>query len=161
MLVLCLPPICIRYATHTLIFSFFFFKALCCKHVHLFQDFLLMSYICFTYGVPLPFIAADEAFGSIAMVHHVLRRAGAFFVSRAEKKGRGDQAERAFMRKLRCTLLQLFVTCIAKRYGVLEIFIEGGRSKTGEAADSSCCCSATTSNSSSSTSSGSSGYRIT
>lgn len=95
------------------------------------QDFLLVSYICFTYGVPLPFIAADEAFGAIRMAHQLLRRAGAFFVSRGGERGKGESLEKEIIPKIKKVLLQLFVKCVARRYGVLEVFLEGGRSKTG------------------------------
>lgn len=99
--------------------------------VRFLQDFLLLSFVCFTYGVALPFIAADEAFGSIAVVHRMLRRAGAFFVSRGGPKGRGNRNERALMQKVNAMLMKLFVQCVAKRYGIFEVFLEGGRSKTG------------------------------
>ncbi|OEH76515.1 NAD-binding domain 4 domain-containing protein [Cyclospora cayetanensis] len=98
-----------------------------------YMDFLLVSYVCFTYGIPLPFIAADEAFGSIAVVHRVLRRAGAFFVVRGGSKAKGERQEQVLLQKLRRLLLKFYVGCVARRYGVLEVFLEGGRSKTGEA----------------------------
>ncbi|KAL8432915.1 hypothetical protein Efla_006716 [Eimeria flavescens] len=96
-------------------------------------DFLLISFVCFTYGVPLPFIAADEAFGTISMVHRILRRCGAFFVCRGgpQRAGGGDPQESSALHALRTCLLREYVKSIARRYGVFELFLEGGRSKTG------------------------------
>ena len=103
------------------------------------QDFLLISYVCFTYGIALPFIAADEAFGSMTVANQMVRRAGAFFVSRGGGKGRGERSEKILMQRLRWMLLKHYITCIAKRYGVLEVFLEGGRSKTGAIAYGALC----------------------
>ncbi|KAL8447397.1 hypothetical protein Emag_004368 [Eimeria magna] len=96
------------------------------------QDFLLISFVCFTYGIALPFIAADEAFGAISVVHRVLRRCGAFFVCRGgQQQGREETAETNLLGNIRSSLLKEYVKCIARRYGVFELFLEGGRSKTG------------------------------
>ncbi|KAL8272083.1 hypothetical protein Esti_004018 [Eimeria stiedai] len=97
-----------------------------------YMDFLLISFVCFTYGVALPFIAADEAFGAISVVHKVLRRCGAFFVCRGgQQQARGDSMEANLLHNLRTCLLREYVICIGRRYGVFELFLEGGRSKTG------------------------------
>ncbi|KAL8450994.1 hypothetical protein Emed_002204 [Eimeria media] len=67
------------------------------------------------------------------MVHRVLRRCGAFFVCRGggQQQARGDTAEMKLLKDLRACLLSEYVRCIARRYGVFELFLEGGRSKTG------------------------------
>ena len=98
-----------------------------------------MSYVCFTYGIPLPYIAADEAFGSIRFVNRLLRRGGAFFVSRGGDKQQQQQQLQQLLAAVRRQLLSLFVNCIARRYGVLEVFLEGGRSKTGMSSCVSFC----------------------
>lgn len=45
-------------------------------------DFLIMGYVFFGYGIKLPYIAAAEDFLSMAIVHILLRRSGAFFIKR-------------------------------------------------------------------------------
>jgi glycerol-3-phosphate O-acyltransferase len=45
-----------------------------------------MSYVFFGYGIKCPHIAAAEDFLNMAVVHILLRRSGAFFIKRNQKK---------------------------------------------------------------------------
>lgn len=51
-------------------------------------DFLIMSYIFFGNGIKCPHIAAAEDFLNMAVIHILLRRSGAFFIKRNQKKYR-------------------------------------------------------------------------
>ena len=51
-------------------------------------DFLIMSYVFFSYGIKCPHIAAAEDFLNMAVVHVLLRKSGAFFIKRNMKKNR-------------------------------------------------------------------------
>ena len=51
-------------------------------------DFLIMSYVFFGYGVTVPHIAAAEDFLNMAVIHILLRKSGAFFIKRNQKKNR-------------------------------------------------------------------------
>lgn len=51
-------------------------------------DFLIMSYVFFGYGIKVPHIAAAEDFLNMAVVHILLRKSGAFFIKRDQKKYR-------------------------------------------------------------------------
>jgi glycerol-3-phosphate O-acyltransferase len=45
-----------------------------------------MSYVFFGYGIKCPHIAAAEDFLNMAVVNVLLRRSGAFFIKRNQKK---------------------------------------------------------------------------
>jgi glycerone phosphate O-acyltransferase/fatty acyl-CoA reductase len=45
-----------------------------------------MSYVFFGYGVKCPHVAAAEDFLGMAFVHILLRKSGAFFIKRNQKK---------------------------------------------------------------------------
>ena len=47
-----------------------------------------MSYVFFGYGLKVPHIAAAEDFLNMAVVHILLRKSGAFFIKRDQKKYR-------------------------------------------------------------------------
>ena len=49
-------------------------------------DFLIISYVFFGYGIQCPQIAAAEDFLNMAVVHVLLRKSGAFFIKRNQKK---------------------------------------------------------------------------
>jgi glycerone phosphate O-acyltransferase/fatty acyl-CoA reductase len=49
-------------------------------------DFLIINYVFFGYGIKCPHIAAAEDFLNMAVVHILLRRSGAFFIKRNQKK---------------------------------------------------------------------------
>ena len=50
--------------------------------------FLIMSYVFFGYGIKVPHIAAAEDFLNMAVVHILLRKSGAFFIKRNQKKNK-------------------------------------------------------------------------
>jgi glycerol-3-phosphate O-acyltransferase len=49
------------------------------------MDFLILSYLFFAYNMEVPHICAGEDFLKIAVVHHLLRYSGAFFMRRSFK----------------------------------------------------------------------------
>jgi glycerone phosphate O-acyltransferase len=54
-----------------------------------YMDFLIVSYIFFFAGVPVPAIAAGQDFLSMGPITALLRRCGAFFMRRSFKVRRG------------------------------------------------------------------------
>lgn len=48
-----------------------------------YMDFLLVSYICFVYNLPVPYIAAGNDFLDVAVVNWLFRHSGAFFIRRS------------------------------------------------------------------------------
>lgn len=46
-------------------------------------DFLIVSYVMYNQRVKVPHICAGEDFLNIAIVHHLLRQSGAFFMKRS------------------------------------------------------------------------------
>eukprot|EP00028_Trichosphaerium_sp_Am-I-7-wt_P000585 CAMPEP_0168516180 /NCGR_PEP_ID=MMETSP0405-20121227/5251_1 /TAXON_ID=498012 /ORGANISM="Trichosphaerium sp, Strain Am-I-7 wt" /LENGTH=806 /DNA_ID=CAMNT_0008535847 /DNA_START=658 /DNA_END=3075 /DNA_ORIENTATION=- len=84
-------------------------------------DFLIISYIFFTYDITIPHIAAGEDFLNMPGVSPLLRRCGAFFLKRSFK---GDVLYNAIFTEYVQKLLML--NC------PLEFFIEGTRSRSGK-----------------------------
>jgi glycerone phosphate O-acyltransferase/fatty acyl-CoA reductase len=84
-------------------------------------DFLMVSYIVFAYNMKMPFIASSKDFMQLALINHVLRRSGAFFV---QKNINTDE--------LYLTLLTEYVQQLLKDSEILEFFIEGTRSRSGK-----------------------------
>ncbi|XP_071997209.1 dihydroxyacetone phosphate acyltransferase isoform X2 [Engystomops pustulosus] len=85
-------------------------------------DFLLISYIMFTYDLAIPVIAAGEDLGRMKFVGPFLRLSGAFFIRRTFH---GD--------KLYWAVFSEYVkTMLRNGYAPLEFFIEGQRSRTGK-----------------------------
>ncbi|KAM3931169.1 dihydroxyacetone phosphate acyltransferase-like [Leptodactylus fuscus] len=85
-------------------------------------DFLVISYIMFTYNLAIPVIAAGEDLGRMKFVGPFLRLSGAFFIRRTF---RGD--------KLYWAVFSEYVkTMMRNGYAPLEFFIEGQRSRTGK-----------------------------
>ncbi|XP_038128284.1 dihydroxyacetone phosphate acyltransferase [Cyprinodon tularosa] len=83
-------------------------------------DFLVVSYILFTYDIPLPVIAAGIPLAGMKMVGEILRRSGAFFIRRAIGSD-----------KLYWAVLSEYVRTIVKSgFAPLEFFVEGLRSRT-------------------------------
>uniref|UniRef100_A0A665V1B1 Si:ch73-21k16.5 n=1 Tax=Echeneis naucrates TaxID=173247 RepID=A0A665V1B1_ECHNA len=83
-------------------------------------DFLIISYILFTYDIPLPVVAAGIPLAGMKMVGEILRRSGAFFVRRAIGSD-----------KLYWAVLSEYVkTIVRKGYAPLEFYVEGLRSRT-------------------------------
>uniref|UniRef100_A0A3P8UVZ2 Glyceronephosphate O-acyltransferase n=1 Tax=Cynoglossus semilaevis TaxID=244447 RepID=A0A3P8UVZ2_CYNSE len=85
-------------------------------------DFLLMSYILYTYDTPLPVIAAGMDFMGMKMVGEMLRKSGAFFIRRSFG---GDKLYWAVFSEYVQTLLK-------KGYAPIEFFLEGTRSRTSK-----------------------------
>uniref|UniRef100_A0A7N6AE47 Phospholipid/glycerol acyltransferase domain-containing protein n=1 Tax=Anabas testudineus TaxID=64144 RepID=A0A7N6AE47_ANATE len=82
-------------------------------------DFLVISYILFTYDIPVPVIAAGIHF-DFSIVGEILRRSGAFFIRRAIGSD-----------KLYWAVLSEYVKTIVRRgYAPLEFYVEGFRSRT-------------------------------
>ena len=86
-----------------------------------FYDFLIVSYICFSYpelGLKLPFIAAADDFRSIPIIGWLARSAQAFFLKRGKKQVDPD---------LKSNLNK--ITNTTKSSTFIEVFIEGKRSR--------------------------------
>src|SRR3569623_1884257 len=45
-------------------------------------DFLIVSYVLFSYDIRVPYIAAAEEFKNIKIINHLLRMTGAFYIRR-------------------------------------------------------------------------------
>ncbi|KAF3702761.1 Dihydroxyacetone phosphate acyltransferase [Channa argus] len=83
-------------------------------------DFLVISYILFTYDIPVPVIAAGIPLAGMKIVGEILRRSGAFFIRRAIGSDR-----------LYWAVLSEYVKAIVRRgYAPLEFYVEGYRSRT-------------------------------
>ncbi|XP_029984220.1 dihydroxyacetone phosphate acyltransferase isoform X2 [Sphaeramia orbicularis] len=87
-----------------------------------YMDFLLMSYILFTYDLALPVIAAGMDFMGMKIVGEMLRMSGAFFIRRSFG---GD--------KLYWAVFSEYVKTILKNgLAPVEFFLEGTRSRTAK-----------------------------
>uniref|UniRef100_A0A8C4GIM1 Glyceronephosphate O-acyltransferase n=1 Tax=Dicentrarchus labrax TaxID=13489 RepID=A0A8C4GIM1_DICLA len=87
-----------------------------------YMDFLLMSYILYTYDVALPVIAAGMDFMGMKFVGEMLRMSGAFFIRRSFG---GD--------KLYWSVFSEYVKTMLKNgYAPVEFFLEGTRSRTSK-----------------------------
>ncbi|XP_045068838.1 dihydroxyacetone phosphate acyltransferase isoform X2 [Coregonus clupeaformis] len=83
-------------------------------------DFLVLSYILFTYDLPIPVIAAGIPLMDMKMVGEILRRSGAFFIRRAIGSD-----------KLYWAVLSEYVKNIVRTgYAPVEFYVEGFRSRT-------------------------------
>nr|XP_029510640.1 dihydroxyacetone phosphate acyltransferase-like [Oncorhynchus nerka] len=83
-------------------------------------DFLVLSYILFTYDLPIPVIAAGIPLMDMKMVGEILRRSGAFFIRRAIGSD-----------KLYWAVLSEYVRTIVRTgYAPVEFYVEGLRSRT-------------------------------
>ncbi|XP_029450058.1 dihydroxyacetone phosphate acyltransferase isoform X2 [Rhinatrema bivittatum] len=85
-------------------------------------DFLLLSYIMFTYDLPVPVIASGTDFLGMKMVSGLLRMSGAFFMRRTF---RGNKLYWAVFAEYVKTILR-------KGYAPVEFFVEGTRSRTSK-----------------------------
>jgi glycerol-3-phosphate O-acyltransferase len=83
-------------------------------------DYLVLSYIMYENNLPLPMIAAGDNL-SFFPLGPVLRRAGGFFIRRSFK---GD--------KLYSAAVEAYVRRLLREGHSLELFLEGGRSRTGK-----------------------------
>ncbi|KAK1889029.1 Dihydroxyacetone phosphate acyltransferase [Dissostichus eleginoides] len=87
-----------------------------------YMDFLLMSYLLFTYDLSLPVIAAGMDFMGMKVIGEMLRMSGAFFIRRSFG---GDQ--------LYWTVFSEYVRTMLKiGYAPVEFFLEGTRSRTAK-----------------------------
>ncbi|KAJ9460740.1 Glycerol-3-phosphate acyltransferase [Diplonema papillatum] len=86
-----------------------------------YMDFLVVSYLMYTWGLPVPHICAGEDFLQMSVVSSLLRGSGAFFMRRSFK---GD--------KLYATLFREYTRLLATDGRVIEFFIEGARSRLGK-----------------------------
>lgn len=83
-------------------------------------DFLMLSYILYTYDLPLPVIAAGMDFMGMKVVGEMLRMSGAFFIRRTFGGN-----------KLYWAVFSEYVTTVLRNgYAPLEFFVEGTRSRT-------------------------------
>lgn len=85
-------------------------------------DFLVVSYICFSHGLPLPNVVAGENL-NIPLVGRLLRFGGAFFIRRSFGSD-GDPLYR--------TIFNEYVKRLVLNGSCTECFIEGGRSRSGK-----------------------------
>ncbi|XP_062267244.1 dihydroxyacetone phosphate acyltransferase-like [Platichthys flesus] len=87
-----------------------------------YMDFLLMSYIMYTYDVALPVIAAGMDFMGMKFVGEMLRMSGAFFIRRSFGAD-----------KLYWAIFSEYVKTIVKNgFAPVEFFLEGTRSRTSK-----------------------------
>lgn len=87
-----------------------------------YMDFLLMSYILYTYDLALPVIAAGMDFMGMKFVGEMLRMSGAFFIRRSFG---GD--------KLYWSVFSEYVKTMLKNgFAPIEFFLEGTRSRTSK-----------------------------
>ncbi|XP_028254316.1 dihydroxyacetone phosphate acyltransferase-like, partial [Parambassis ranga] len=87
-----------------------------------YMDFLLMSYILYTYDLALPVIAAGMDFMGMRFVGEMLRMSGAFFIRRSFG---GD--------KLYWAVFSEYVRTMLKTgFAPVEFFLEGTRSRTAK-----------------------------
>ncbi|XP_069578972.1 dihydroxyacetone phosphate acyltransferase [Brachyistius frenatus] len=83
-------------------------------------DFLVISYILFTYDIPIPVIAAGIPLAGMKVVGEILRRSGAFFIRRGIRSD-----------KLYWAVLSEYVrTIVRKGFAPVEFYVEGLRSRT-------------------------------
>ena len=84
-------------------------------------DFLILSYILFAYNIRVPYIAAGEDFLQIAIVNHILRMSGAFFIKRRLQNA-----------KLYSAILTEYMQRLLRDDQFVEFFVEGTRSRSGK-----------------------------
>lgn len=82
-------------------------------------DYLIISYLCFAYGIPLPRIAAGNNL-DLPLIGSFLRANGSFFIRRSFKD---DQLYKQ--------VLQNYVHELMSDGNPIEVFVEGGRSRHG------------------------------
>ncbi|XP_035394866.1 dihydroxyacetone phosphate acyltransferase isoform X1 [Cygnus atratus] len=85
-------------------------------------DFLMLSYLLYTYDLALPVIAAGIDFLGMKIVGELLRRAGAFFMRRSFGGNRLYWA----------VFAEYVKTMLRNGYAPIEFFLEGTRSRTAK-----------------------------
>ena len=83
-------------------------------------DYLILSFVCFAYGIPLPRIAAGINL-NLPLVGSYLRQNGSFFIERSFKK----------QPPIYKALLKEYMWALMSDGAPIEVFIEGGRSRNG------------------------------
>ena len=86
-------------------------------------DFLLLSYVMFSYHMKVPFVAAGEDFERIPKINSFLRKSGAFFMKR-----RFDPKTDS----LYIAVFKAYMQSVLLSHGLVEFFIEGTRSRSGK-----------------------------
>ncbi|CAF0897903.1 unnamed protein product [Rotaria sp. Silwood1] len=85
-----------------------------------YMDFIILTYLCFEYNIPLPCIAAAQDFLGLGLLANLLRNCGAFFIRRSFRTD-----------LLYWTIFDEYVkTHLIHGDYPLEFFIEGARSRT-------------------------------
>ena len=85
-----------------------------------YMDFILLTYVCYEYNLPLPCIAAAQDFLGLGLFANLLRHCGAFFIRRSFRSD-----------LLYWTIFDEYVkTHLIHGDYPLEFFIEGARSRT-------------------------------
>ncbi|CAF0927836.1 unnamed protein product [Rotaria sordida] len=85
-----------------------------------YMDFIILTYLCFEYNIPLPCIAAAQDFLGLGLLSNLLRHCGAFFIRRSFRTD-----------LLYWTIFDEYVkTHVIHGDYPLEFFIEGARSRT-------------------------------
>lgn len=85
-----------------------------------YMDFIILTYLCFEYNIPLPCIAAAQDFLGLGLLANLLRNCGAFFIRRSFRSD-----------LLYWTIFDEYVkTHLIHGDYPLEFFIEGARSRT-------------------------------
>ncbi|XP_071392727.1 dihydroxyacetone phosphate acyltransferase isoform X2 [Centroberyx affinis] len=83
-------------------------------------DFMVISYLLFTYDLPIPVIAAGVPLAGMKIIGEIFRRSGAFFIRRAIGSD-----------KLYWAVLSEYVKTIVRRgFAPVEFYVEGLRSRT-------------------------------
>lgn len=86
-------------------------------------DYMIMVYICFTYGIRLPKVVAGENL-NIPIIGPLLRRGGAFYIRRTFTNDTDP---------LYAAVFNAYIEQLVVAGENLECFIEGGRSRSGKA----------------------------
>ncbi|HLE16961.1 MAG TPA: 1-acyl-sn-glycerol-3-phosphate acyltransferase, partial [Syntrophales bacterium] len=94
------------------------FVILPCHRSHL--DYLIISYILYRHGIPLPFVAAGDNM-NFWPLGYIFRQSGAFFLRRSFQ---GND--------LYADVFETYVETLLREGASIEFFVEGGRSRTGK-----------------------------
>lgn len=84
-------------------------------------DFIIISFVMYLYGLPIPFIAAGEDFLGVLLVRWLFRNSGAFFIRRSFADD-----------NLYSAIFSEFIGEVLDHGESIEFFIEGTRSRSGK-----------------------------
>ena len=87
-----------------------------------YMDFLILSYIFYSYGLKVPHISSSEEFLSVAIMSRIFRASGAFFVKK--KFPKSNKLYRAIMGE--------YMKYLIKNNCNIELFIESSRTRSGK-----------------------------